>query len=51
MPAMKKQWILFILTRLVGLVVDTALTGGAYLVAVILRFDFNEPQWGWRATA
>lgn len=51
MRAMKKQWILFILTRLVGLIVDTALTGGAYLAAVILRFDFNEPRWGWRATA
>ncbi len=48
---MKKQWILFVLTRLVGVGVDTALMGMAYLAAVVLRFDFNEPQWGWRATA
>ncbi len=48
---MRKQWILFILTRVVGIGVDTVLTGMAYLAAVILRFDFNEPQWGWRATA
>ncbi|MGN0846658.1 MAG: UDP-N-acetylglucosamine 4,6-dehydratase family protein [Kiritimatiellia bacterium] len=48
---MRKQWILFVLTRLVCLVADTVLMGAAYLAAVILRFDFCEPQWGWRATA
>ncbi len=49
--SMKKQWILFILTRFVGIGVDTVLMGMAYLAAVVLRFDFIEPQWGWRATA
>ena len=51
MRAMRKQWMLFVLTRLVGLVADTALMGAAYLAAVMLRFDFCEPMWGWRATA
>ena len=51
MRAMRKQWMLFVLTRLVGLVADTALMGAAYLAAVMLRFDFREPMWGWRATA
>ena len=44
-------WLLFWLTRAVGLCLDTVLTGLAYLAAVILRFDFQEPSWGWRATA
>ena len=51
MRAMRKQWMLFALTRLAGLAADTALTGAAYLAAVALRFDFREPPWGWRATA
>ena len=51
MRAMRKQWMLFVLTRFVGLVADTALMGAAYLAAVMLRFDFREPMWGWRATA
>lgn len=51
MRAMRKQWMFFVLTRLVGLVADTALMGAAYLAAVMLRFDFREPMWGWRATA
>jgi len=45
------QRALFVATRLVGLVADTGLLGAAYLAAVILRFDFREPLWGWRATA
>lgn len=44
-------WLSFALTRVVGLAFDTVLTGMAYLAAVILRFDFQEPRWGWRATA
>ena len=48
---MGRVWTLFLLTRCAGLVVDTALLGVAYLVAVMLRFDFQEPSWGWRATA
>ena len=48
---MRRQWILFDLTRLAGLAVDAALLGGAYLAAVVLRFDFQEPPWGWAVTA
>lgn len=45
------HWTLFIATRLVGVAVDSILLGAAYLASVALRFDFREPQWGWRATA
>ncbi len=45
------QWALFVATRAMGLLIDTGLLGMAYLAAVILRFDFREPLWGWRATA
>ncbi len=45
------QWALFVATRSIGLLIDTGLLGAAYLAAVILRFDFREPLWGWRATA
>lgn len=46
-----KEWALFGATRLIGLGVDTCLLGAAYLAAVLLRLDFLEPLWGWRATA
>lgn len=38
-------------TRLGGLVIDASVLGAAYLGAFILRFDFREPNWGWRAVA
>ena len=41
----------FLATRVVGLAVDAATVGAAYLAALILRFDFREPPWGWRASA
>ena len=41
----------FLATRLGGLVIDAAVVGAAYLGAFILRFDFREPSWGWRAVA
>ena len=46
-----RAWLKFVLTRLVGLVVDAAVIGFAYLSAFMLRFDFAEPRWGWRAVA
>ena len=44
-------WMKFLATRAVGLVVDAAVLGLAYLSAFALRLDFQTPQWGWRATA
>ena len=41
----------FLATRAGGLVIDAAVIGAAYLGAFILRFDFREPSWGWRAVA
>jgi len=44
-------WMRFLATRLVGLVADSMVLGFAYLLAFMLRFDFQEPRWGWRAVA
>lgn len=41
----------FLTTRVVGLAVDAAVLGLAYLSAFALRLDFQAPHWGWRATA
>ena len=41
----------FLGVRAIGLAIDSAIIGSAYLGAIILRFDFAEPRWGWRATA
>lgn len=42
---------MFLATRVGGLVIDAVILGAAYLGAFILRFDFSEPSWGWRAVA
>ena len=39
------------MTRIVGVAVDAAVVGAAYLSAFVLRFDFAEPSWGWRKVA
>ena len=46
-----RAWALFLATRVVGLAVDAAVLGLAYVSAFALRLDFQRPQWGWRATA
>lgn len=46
-----KAWIGFLATRVVGMAVDAATIGAAYLAAFVLRFDFGEPSWGWRNVA
>ncbi len=51
MTRTRKAWALFLLTRVVGLFVDAATLGFAYLAATVLRFDFRAPSWGWHATA
>lgn len=51
MTRSKEAWIKFLLTRAVGLVIDTFIVGVAYIGAILLRLDFHEPHWGWRKTA
>lgn len=51
MTRTREAWMKFLATRAVGLVVDAAVLGLAYLSAFALRLDFQTPQWGWRATA
>ena len=51
MTRSREAWIKFLLVRLVGLAVDVGVVALAYLGAILLRFDFREPSWGWRATA
>ena len=46
-----QAWLSFLATRVVGLAVDAAVIGAAYLSATALRFEFREPPWGWRNTA
>ena len=45
------SWALFLATRAVGLVLDSAALAAAYWCAVALRFDFHPPRWGWRGVA
>ncbi len=33
--------------RLSGMFIDTLVMGFAYLFAIMLRFEFNAPHWGW----
>ena len=46
-----EAWAKFLATRAVGLVADAAVLAAAYWGAVVLRFDFRAPRWGWRAVA
>ena len=51
---MKKEWkeqVSIWAARLGCLLVDTAVMAAAYLTAFLLRFDFQEPWWGWRRVA
>lgn len=46
-----QEWIKFTTTRLLGMLVDTAILAFAYVAAFALRFDFQRPRWGWRVVA
>ena len=46
-----EAWFKFLLTRVAGLAIDSAVLGIAYFAAFLLRFDFIEPRWGWRVVA
>ena len=45
-----KEWRAFVLTRLVGVGVDTLVMLVAYVLAFAVRVEFREPSFGWRAT-
>lgn len=51
MTRTRQAWLSFLATRLVGICVDTAVMGAAYVGAFALRFDFREPTWGWAGVA
>ena len=41
----------FLATRAAGLVIDASVLGLAYWGAYALRFDFQDPRWGWTNVA
>ena len=47
MTRSKEAWLKFLLTRVMGLLVDGLVLAGAYWGAVLLRFDLHAPRWGW----
>ena len=47
----KQAWIKFLMTRVVGLVLDGLVLAAAFWSAVLLRFDFHAPRWGWKGVA
>ena len=53
MTRSREAWISFLATRVVGIAVDAAVIGLAYLSAFALRFDFQEPTslGGWTTVA
>lgn len=44
-------WLVFISTRLVGVLVDVLVIAFSYFAAFALRFDFCEPSWGYKKVA
>ena len=42
-----EAWSKFLFSRVLGLAIDVFVLGLAYLGAFALRFDFQEPRWGW----
>jgi FlaA1/EpsC-like NDP-sugar epimerase len=46
-----RAWLQFIAGRACGMSVDLAMIAAAYCSAILLRFDFNAPRWGWRPVA
>jgi FlaA1/EpsC-like NDP-sugar epimerase len=47
----RHAWLQFIAGRACGISVDLAMIAAAYFSAVLLRFDFQAPRWGWRPMA
>ena len=51
MTRSRASWALFLATRVFGLALDSAALAVSYWSAVVLRFDFHPPRWGWRGVA
>ena len=51
MTPARTAWLKFFATRLFVASIDAATIAFAYIVAFILRFDFQEPSWGWGKVA
>ena len=51
MKRSRAAWMSFLGTRFCGLLIDAVFLGGAYVLAFLLRLDFQEPTWGWRKVA
>ena len=47
----RQAWLQFIAGRICGITVDLAMIAAAYFSAILLRFDFQTPRWGWRTMA
>ncbi len=47
----RDEWVKFAATRVIGFAVDSFFLAIAYAAAILLRFDFQRPRWGWVATA
>lgn len=46
-----KAWISYAAARFAAAAADAAILAAAHIAAFWLRFDFNEPPWGWAAVA
>ena len=51
MTRSRVAWMKFLGTRVVGLVLDVLVLAAAFWSAVLLRFDFQAPRWGWKGVA
>ena len=51
MTRSREAWFKFVATRIVGCLVDAVVLALAYWGAFALRFDFQEPNWGWCGVA
>ena len=51
MTRSREAWVKFLATRFAGLLVDAAVLAFAHWGAFALRFDFQEPVFGWRKVA
>ena len=49
MTRKEKEWCAFLLTRIVGMGVDTLVMLAAFAAAFAVRLEFREPAFGWRS--
>ena len=46
-----KNTVLLLMDRFLGFFIDTLVMGFAYFFAILLRFEFHAPRWGWSGVA